>query len=570
MAAKQTKKINLVNKQPDKSTPEKLQKRINGLRSSEIIIALSGPVGCGIRTVKDILETNLKNAKYEVVHIKLSDFIKSQYKKQNIDTLSKSQTKSQKKLVTEDKTGKPIKFNLDELQGYSYINTLMDIGDWLREQYEHDILAQHAINYIINNRMKNAELKYDELRKTPNSDLKKRYLEDGTIVNNLEEYAHTHYKPDKIVYIIDQLKNPQEVKLLRAIYGDLFYLIGTLCNTKERKKNLKKDMIEQDANSLMEKDRKESEEHGQQLEKTLQYSDYFVRFSDNDHKHLEEQISRFIKLIHGAGVITPTKDEYGMYVAYSSSLKSACLSRQVGASIADNDGNILSTGCNDVPKFGGGLYTSESKHDLRCHNKGGICYNDDYKKREIRDKLADILKEELSDITQEKAKEIASIMFSNTRLKDLIEFSRAIHAEMASIIELVRHGGTSTTACTLYCTTYPCHNCARHIIAAGLHRVVFIEPYEKSLALDLHDDAISNDLGTEEKPSKVIFAHFEGVAPRKYQYFFVANDKRKDKGKIVKTDDFNIEHKMPEYLYSYRHMETKVTEHLDQLLNITQ
>jgi deoxycytidylate deaminase len=42
-----------------------------------------------------------------------------------------------------------------------------------------------------------------------------------------------------------------------------------------------------------------------------------------------------------------------MFYARSAANNSSCLSRQVGASITDKNGNLISTGWNDVPKFGG-------------------------------------------------------------------------------------------------------------------------------------------------------------------------------------------------------------------------
>jgi deoxycytidylate deaminase len=41
-----------------------------------------------------------------------------------------------------------------------------------------------------------------------------------------------------------------------------------------------------------------------------------------------------------------------MFMAFSSALRSADLSRQVGAVIAKN-GDLIASGANDVPKFGG-------------------------------------------------------------------------------------------------------------------------------------------------------------------------------------------------------------------------
>ena len=54
-------------------------------------------------------------------------------------------------------------------------------------------------------------------------------------------------------------------------------------------------------------------------------------------------------------------------------------------------------------------------------------------------------------------------------------------------------------------TTCPCHNCTRHIIAAGLSSVTYIEPYPKSRAADPHEDAAAGIfIPTSQRNSKVI------------------------------------------------------------------
>jgi deoxycytidylate deaminase len=65
---------------------------------------------------------------------------------------------------------------------------------------------------------------------------------------------------------------------------------------------------------------------------------------------------RFIEAFFGKTDTTPRKDEYGMYAARSASLRSADLSRQVGAAICSKNGDLLVPGCNEVPKAGGGMY----------------------------------------------------------------------------------------------------------------------------------------------------------------------------------------------------------------------
>src|SRR5690606_38370150 len=83
----------------------------------------------------------------------------------------------------------------------------------------------------------------------------------------------------------------------------------------------------------------------------------------------------------------------------------------------------------------------------------------------------------------------------------------------------------------LYCTTYPCHNCARHIITSGISEVYFIEPYRKSLAIKLHRDSITEDIF---KKDRVKILMFEGISPKSYIHFFKMNkNKRKNNGKKI-------------------------------------
>lgn len=74
-------------------------------------------------------------------------------------------------------------------------------------------------------------------------------------------------------------------------------------------------------------------------------------------------------------------------------------------------------------------------------------------------------------------------------LMDITEYGRAVHAEMEALMSCAR-SGVGTRGASLYCTTFPCHNCAKHVIAAGIRRVVYVEPYPKSQASVLFDDSI--------------------------------------------------------------------------------
>jgi deoxycytidylate deaminase len=122
-------------------------------------------------------------------------------------------------------------------------------------------------------------------------------------------------------------------------------------------------------------------------------------------------------------------------------------------------------------------------------------------------------------------------LLRGNEVDDLTEFSRAIHAEMEAILAVAREGRHSLVGATLFTTTYPCHNCARHIVAAGISSVVYIEPYRKSLAIALHNDAISED---PEDKKRVVFRQYDGIAPQHYLTLFKKKSDRKIEGKFAR------------------------------------
>lgn len=492
-----------------KSSTMSMRQRIEGRRTDEIIIAFCGPVGCNLADVIRSIRLQFEEYGYITEHVKVSDIIRGHFRTHGLPPELKS-------------------LSLDVSTGQERYTTLQDLGNELRKKFDPPILAALAMQEIAVKRT---------IAKGP----------DG--------------KAPKTVYIIDQLKHPEEVELFKLVYGDIFYLIGVLSPEKIRFNYLTRTerIPKHEAQFLIDRDRNElNATHGQKLEKTLQLADFFIRNNQDSVSNLTAPCQRFAALVHGKNGITPTADESGMYAAYSASLKSACLSRQVGAAIVNKEGNVISLGWNDVPKFGGGLYTSDSTNDQRCIFHGGKCYNDIHKSHLIDD-IVNIVSQKVA-VTQEIKDELARLIQKETRAGSIIEFSRAIHAEMEAILGLARSHGNSTDSCVLYTTTFPCHNCARHIIAAGIKRVVYIEPYEKSLALDLHEDAITTDSWT---PDKTLFETFSGVPPSKYAAFFMSRGDKKDKAgqavDIIKTDALHIG---TQYLDPYQTIEGKVVQDL--------
>lgn len=447
---------------------------------SEIIIGLVAPVGTEKAIVTDELKDSLKSFGYEAVVVKISSFLK-----------------------TADHG-----VELHDEPEFKRINSYMDAGNKVREDMGRgDALALWAVMEIAG--MRPPE---DKWRET------------------------------KIAYILDSLKHPNEIETLRRVYGNGFFLIGIYSPEEKREEFLhrNRDVGEEDVKTLIARDYSEdnSSDVGQQTRETFHVADAFVSLINPSEAKI--QISRVLDLIFGSPFITPTKDEYSMFQAFTAALRSADLSRQVGAVVLSKDGEFIAVGANDVPCFGGGLYWAGDE-DHRDHD-WGIDSNAKRRDQILLD-IVQLVKERAANANEKDDKEILKEVrdgLSHSILLDITEFGRPVHAEMEAILSCTRIG-VSPVSGTLYCTTFPCHNCAKHIVAVGIKRVVYVEPYPKSKAKELHSDSIDID-GISNDPKKVNFVPFVGVGSRRFIDLFSMglssgySMKRKKKGSIEKAD----------------------------------
>jgi cytidine deaminase len=125
----------------------------------------------------------------------------------------------------------------------------------------------------------------------------------------------------------------------------------------------------------------------------------------------------------------------------------------------------------------------------------------------------------------------------DSQLMDLIEFSRPMHAEMAALLDAARRG-VSTKGNVLYTTTFPCHDCARHVVAAGIKRLVYVHPYPKSHAAELYPDSLSIDAPVG-LTSQIRCEPFIGIAPRRYIDLFTMVTRKQDDGTVVSWERAN-------------------------------
>ncbi|WP_417413517.1 anti-phage dCTP deaminase [Hoeflea sp.] len=450
----------------------------------EIVIGLVSPIGTPLAETIAELKKNFKQAGYNVHDIHVTNLFHSM-----------------KKLVPPEIkiTEKPLKERYDSYIAY---------GNQLRKSSQDpSLIAALSIQNIVETRIIN-KIKTDSEKFTKN------------------------------VYIAHQFKRPEEIELLRSVYGKIFFQISVYSRRSSRVDYLSRkfsedmgssnpDEYRSYAEALIDADENQvNEKFGQRVGKIFHDADFIVNGDINDLK-TSSQIERFFELLFSSNTITPTKIEYGMFAAKSAALRTSDLSRQVGAAVFSDAGEIIAMGSNEVPKAHGGTYWPDEKFDDR-EFKRKIDSNDKRK--------SEILKEifEILEIDSENIDKSTMLKIQNSSAMDALEYGRIIHAEMCAITDASRRG-ISVKDSTLFSTTFPCHMCAKHIVSAGIKKIYYLEPYPKSLASRLHTDSIKingQDRGIYNEYPFVEFIHFYGVTPRRYREFF-ERKKRKDENGIL-------------------------------------
>lgn len=355
---------------------------------------------------------------------------------------------------------------------------------------------------------------------------------------------------DRHADVLRSLKRREEAEFLRNVYGSRFVLLSLYAPKETRIQQLADRITKSrhhpedpnpkhSAEDLVKRDEAEAVEHGQNVRGVFHEGDFFVDVRHN----LEGELTRIVEILFGHPTRTPSRDEAGMFHAVAAARRSAELGRQVGAAICTPEGSLVAVGTNEVPRAGGGLYWEGDPDDAREFTKGQDI--NDARKAAIAASVAQLLIE--SEIVPEDtdADGLAEVI-ARSEIDDLIEFVRAVHAEMAAVTDAAARG-IAVEGCVLYVTTFPCHHCARHIVAAGIRRVVYVAPYPKSLAGELHSDAICVDPADRDPDRReVVFEPFVGVGPRRFLDLFEMPKRKNGSGAVVEFDPETAEPRLDE------------------------
>ncbi len=337
-------------------------------------------------------------------------------------------------------------------------------------------------------------------------------------------------------FAIEAFRNPYEVEFFRNRYYEFFlFSIYAPESLRQNRGNFDKERDNRDKGKGV----KVRELYKQNVSECVLLSDIAV---NNDSKifTFQRKLAKHFALICRPGCIVPTEDELFMQEAYSMSLKSNCISRQVGAVIVGQRGCIVGAGWNDVgagqipcgyrrigdidSNYTFPIAVRGEEEEFLCflnkafenHKDHYYCYKDEYSRFQIKKRLERLFESDnkgLADwikkhgVGLNEKQELADILSKNFSIKKL-EYCRALHAEENAILQNAIIGGMGIEGATIYTTTFPCELCAKKIYQARIKRVVFTEPYPES---------ISEDVFFKDGSHLIELVQFEGI--KSYSYF---------------------------------------------------
>jgi dCMP deaminase len=239
-------------------------------------------------------------------------------------------------------------------------------------------------------------------------------------------------------YVIDSIRNPQEVDVLRSRNDFTLLALEAEQGTRfERSRKRGRENAAQTLSQFAEEEARELDSDNparQQLNATRQKADLIVP-NDGTLEELHRRLDALLPPLMSR-FMRPTWDEYFMSIARVVAMRSNCMKRKVAAIIV-KDMRVVSTGYNGTPR---GAKNCNEGGCPRCN----------------------------------------SMAASGTALDECL----CCHGEENAITQAAYHG-TSVKGATLYSTFAPCLLCTKMIINSGIAEVVYNQDYP------LNDTALS-------------------------------------------------------------------------------
>jgi len=324
----------------------------------------------------------------------------------------------------------------------------------------------------------------------------------------------------KVFVVIDALRNPFEINFFRERYA-AFYLMSITTDNNTRIKHLREQSDYSDS-QIEEIDKQEYPDKptgydiftSQNIQKCIEMSDIHIYNPDNgenDFSVLKRQILKYVVLIMHPGLITPSKEERCMQIAYNAKFNSGCISRQVGAVVTDEFYSLKAVGWNNpaegqVPCLLRSVELLIGKHDRHAFSDYEI-KNEDFN---------ELIKKVYLQFIQNELLQGRTLSFCFKDLKNSLDgeknqvYSRALHGEENAFLQLSKYGGSGLKNGILFSTASPCELCSKKAYQIGIKKIYYIDPYP----------GIANDHILKSGKNRPELYLFQGVIGRAYQQLY--------------------------------------------------
>lgn len=292
--------------------------------------------------------------------------------------------------------------------------------------------------------------------------------------------------------VIDAIRNPLELLYLRDQFA-AFYAIAITTDDEHRTARLENiGYVKSDIYHIDEKEYSTTKKSlssydtfvSQNIQECIQKSDIFfanpglpAEYAQNIRK-INAQVVRYVALMLRPGLVTPTRDERCMQLAFVAKVNSGCISRQVGAAVADQNYSIKSVGWNDVPKGQTPCLLRDVSDLLTGGDEFAFSYferTDPKLRKHIGEKFKNrnairsttgmpcpyCFKDAYNDISKDKNQ----------------VHTRSLHAEENAFLQLAKYGSSGIDKGILYTTASPCELCSKKAYQLGIKEVVYVDPY---------------------------------------------------------------------------------------------
>lgn len=193
------------------------------------------------------------------------------------------------------------------------------------------------------------------------------------------------------------------------------------------------------------------------------------------------QLLKYICLMIHPGLITPTRIERCMQLAYNAKFNSGCISRQVGAVVTDQNYSTKSIGWNDIPQ---GQLSCNLRDFHNCYSQThGECFSEyERKNPDFRDAISKVGDQFIKNKSDNKLEGrnysfCFKDIYNGMTNKSNQVHTRALHAEENAFLQISKYGGSGVEDGILFSTASPCELCSKKAYQLGIREIFYIDPY---------------------------------------------------------------------------------------------